>query len=342
MKRAIRSAGIAYLLVLIGLWLAVYIDGGRSLVITLFLFGPRWVIATPLLILLPATLVADRKFVWLYLLHAGILLVPLLGFHYPLIPANRPEGSPTLRVMTCNLGGGEVQTTRLADFIKTDAIDVVALQECPSSISNPLFKMLGWKFQQVENLAIGSRYPLGDVTVLARQPKSTYTACAAIGCLISVATDTAHRDVTSPESETTQIRVVCVHFPTFRDVFEGALKFDPSIESTFQELSVRYADVAQSVLEHTNTYQEPKIIAGDFNVPVESEFYHHFWNSFQNCLSEQGKGMNPTKHTKYHGVRIDHILADYRLRTENAYVHSDFGGDHRPVIATLWLVAGSR
>ena len=79
---------------------------------------------------------------------------------------------------------------------------------------------------------------------------------------------------------------------------------------------------------------------GDFNLPVESAIYRRSWGSFHNALSETGLGLVPTKHTRWHGVRIDHVLAGPGWQAIRAWVGPGLGGDHRPVIADLRWVGG--
>src|SRR5207302_2115505 len=53
----------------------------------------------------------------------------------------------------------------------------------------------------------------------------------------------------------------------------------------------------------------PLLLAGDFNLPVESAVYGQYWSQFSNAFSAAGLGLGHTKFTRWHGVRIDHILA---------------------------------
>jgi endonuclease/exonuclease/phosphatase (EEP) superfamily protein YafD len=50
-----------------------------------------------------------------------------------------------------------------------------------------------------------------------------------------------------------------------------------------------------------------------------------------------GWGYGYSKFTRWHGLRIDHVLADDNWRVANSYVADDHGGDHRPVVANLVL-----
>jgi endonuclease/exonuclease/phosphatase (EEP) superfamily protein YafD len=77
---------------------------------------------------------------------------------------------------------------------------------------------------------------------------------------------------------------------------------------------------------------------GDFNLPVESAIYRANWAGFTNAFSQQGLGFGYTKHTRWHGIRIDHVLARSGWDIERAWVGPSAGGDHLPVIVELHLL----
>jgi endonuclease/exonuclease/phosphatase (EEP) superfamily protein YafD len=75
------------------------------------------------------------------------------------------------------------------------------------------------------------------------------------------------------------------------------------------------------------------VIAGDFNLPVESAIYRQHWGRFRNAFSETGFGAGFTKHTRLFGVRIDHILSSKDVDPVRSFVGKDVGSDHVPLIA---------
>src|SRR5271166_3108675 len=78
----------------------------------------------------------------------------------------------------------------------------------------------------------------------------------------------------------------------------------------------------------------PKLLAGDFNLPVESAIYRLYWSRYTNAFSISGWGLGHTRFTPWHGVRIDHILVGPGWQVEyKREVGPDVGSDHRPVIA---------
>ncbi len=326
MKRAVLFLSILYLVSLLAVWAAMNADDSSLWPVTLFLLSPRWVVATPLIVLVPVTFMVRARWMLIHLVSAAVILVPLMGFQFA-ASADRDSGaSDVLRVVTSNMGGAAPHAQQLIDLVVNDQVDVVILQECPPSVSEPLFAKLGWQHRQKYNMAIGSRLPLGQATVLARQSKENYHAIAAMSC-----------DLRWPDNG--EIKLVSVHLPTFRPALQKALQLDfDEWPNVILEMGKKYRRVAKMVHDAVEKSNAPVVIAGDFNVPTESIYYRELWNDYRDSHSEQGSGFGYTKHTRLHGVRIDHILTDDHWKVLNSSVGNSLGGDHRPVIAELMKI----
>ena len=83
------------------------------------------------------------------------------------------------------------------------------------------------------------------------------------------------------------------------------------------------------------------LLAGDFNMPVESAIYGQCWSRFSNAFDAVGLGLGHTKFTRWRGVRIDHILAGPGWRFRRCWVGPDVHSDHHPVIAEVEWVGAS-
>jgi endonuclease/exonuclease/phosphatase (EEP) superfamily protein YafD len=80
----------------------------------------------------------------------------------------------------------------------------------------------------------------------------------------------------------------------------------------------------------------PVVVAGDFNLPVESAILRNHWRSYDNVFSRCGRGLGYTKFTSLFGIRIDHVLTSPQWTCTGARVlRSPYGGDHAPLIADL-------
>ena len=81
----------------------------------------------------------------------------------------------------------------------------------------------------------------------------------------------------------------------------------------------------------------PVIIAGDFNMPVESSIYRRYWSGLTNAFDSKGLGFGFSKHEgSLLRLRIDHVLSAPKwFRVRGAWVGADVGSDHRPMIADV-------
>ncbi len=344
--RAVPRLAIGYLVGLVILSGFMHFDTVTRWPVTLFLFSPRWVVAVPLLILVPITLATRSRLTWLYLIHAIIIIFPILGYRGPWTDAVAPQQRQVLRVMTCNLGAGAIRIDQLMSLAQSHDVHVLMLQECPSTISAPLFRRLGWNHRQESNVAIGSLYELGESRILGRQPASHNNAVAAVSCEVRL--PAGNHDATGKEDATSDpgarfmpslrtVHLVSLHLPTFRPALMKAWNLDLHAGTGINDMSQRYRSLTQRILRQVHEIQDPIILAGDLNIPVESAFYRNHLSGYRNAFSSAGRGLGYTKYTRFHGIRIDHVLLDSQWDVHTAIVGPGVGGDHRPVIVELSL-----
>lgn len=348
MKRFLVVSAFIYLAVLLIGWIFIHFDQGSNWLVTLFLFSPRWVTAVPMALLVPLTMLFSFRWTPLYLIHAWVIAFPILGFQFSM-PSEPNRKEPIIRVMTCNLGGGQIWRDEIVRFVREKDIHVLLLQECPTSLSMPIFAELGWHHKQEYNMAIGSIWELGETTVIARQPRENYEVSAAIICTLDLkpslnqsnlqqadtdsAVEPSHAIDETKAEETVQL--ICLHLPTFRPALQKARSFDPEMGTAITEMGQTYRKIAGDVHQFAETVSGPLIIGGDFNIPAESAYYRDYWSEWSNAQDMSGRGLGYTKFTRYHGVRIDHLLVSDHWNVLSSRVGADFGGDHRPVITEL-------
>ncbi len=341
MKSLIGYLCFLYLLLLLAVWGSMHFDPGKSWWVSLFLFSPRWVLGLPWLLLFPITLVVRFRLAILYVVHLAILVFPIFDFQLPVAQSNtRADAAGRLRLITCNLGEGPIRVERLAGLVRKFQADILVLQECSSTVSQPLFEQLGWSFHQEANLVIASPHPMSSFQLLSRRGADAYYAPVAVSVEITLrpGLPAVESDEPSAAHRPLVARVASVHLPTFRPAFEMAEDFDISGEAEFAVLAERYRSYAADTLSAVKESELPTVVAGDFNVPVDSPFYREYWSSFQNALSLHGFGLCYTKYTRFHGVRIDHVLADQSWKILSAEVGPGLGGDHRPVMVELQMM----
>jgi endonuclease/exonuclease/phosphatase (EEP) superfamily protein YafD len=129
-----------------------------------------------------------------------------------------------------------------------------------------------------------------------------------------------------------------VHLATVRDGLSAVMRLRPWKGADQLVANMRQRDFESSL---ARTFAErargPLLITGDFNMPIESAVYQRHWSSFTNAFSVAGLGTGHTKATRWHGIRIDHVLLGPGWECLDARVGRHLGGDHRPMIADIYL-----
>jgi endonuclease/exonuclease/phosphatase (EEP) superfamily protein YafD len=127
-----------------------------------------------------------------------------------------------------------------------------------------------------------------------------------------------------------------VHFETVRGGVEAlAARGLSGLPQFVSNRATARRDSARAS-ERVRVRSRPLIIAGDFNLPVESMIYRDDWSSFSNAFSRCGRGIGNTKFTGFYGSRIDHLLTSAEWHCTDARVlRTPYGGDHRPLVVDL-------
>lgn len=317
----------AYLASTILALLLAYVAGDRWWPGTLLLFGPRWALALPIIPLLP--LILWRRPVLLIPLALGAAMVfgPLMGFRYSFSTPQSVEKS-VVRVVSCNVGGKNFDAQKLSQLIQDFDVDIVSLQECPRDLRLEL--AAEWNVASSGNLSVFSKYSLKtipltkDIAIPGRWPVPPLFQCMAA----------------TPFGD---ILVYAVHLPTARYGLENML--DSKTGLNFKKTGYlitetqRRLHISQEARNAVRTKKLPFVIAGDFNMPVESTIYRQHWGEFHNAFSYSGRGYGFTTMNIHKKIpiplRIDHILTSNGLAPLVCKIGPDVGSDHRPLIADV-------
>jgi endonuclease/exonuclease/phosphatase (EEP) superfamily protein YafD len=310
----------------------MHVAGDRWWPATMLLFGPRWLVSLPLLLLIPLAIRYCRRLLLPLAIAALIIAGPFMHFTIPLgrvVNANS-SGGYKLRVLTCNVDQAVYDRAEFIRIIKDMSVDIVALQEFPAETKLSL--PVGWNMVATSGYAIMSRFPLLTVkTVSVKRPKETW----AFTCLL-------HAIVHTPNGE---IDVCSIQLPTPRVGLQHILDRHTGVRPSrsgllYEETAFRYS-VALEARRYIETLSRPVIIAGDFNTPVDSTLYRSVWNDFINTFSEAGSGYGWTQRVAVGGfsysARIDHILIQKGLSPLLSVVGPDLGSDHLPVISDVLM-----
>ena len=315
---------MAYLVALLLLAALVFWPSERLWPVTLFLFGPRWVFVLPLALLLPAAAFVDRRFAAALVVVPALLAEPLFGLSVPWgrLVARSSSSSPRIRVATWNVGGGGVERGALDALMTVEAPDVVVLQESGSEVNEAT---PGWYRHVGGGVSVLSRFPILGV---AARDSSDVWRMAGSGAIVRYTLDTplGRLDLTN------------VHLETPREGLEAILRFGPGAASELDAKNAQRLIEARLAREWVDASASPlRLVAGDFNTPVESQLFRDHWRGFRDCHSAAGWGFGFTKHTRRIGTRIDHVLAGPGLECLGARVGPSHGGDHSPLVVEIGL-----
>jgi endonuclease/exonuclease/phosphatase (EEP) superfamily protein YafD len=296
---------------------------------TVLAFAPRWVWGVPLLLLAPAAAVLHRPWLLLALMAGAVVWAgPILDVRIPVARLARGGAARDLRVMTYNIGGGDIAPEALRAQVKELDVDVLAVQERSFALGGRDLPRFPYSGSCDSEQCLWSRFP-----IVSREARDRSDLLAMHGSGSMVQYRVRARRGT--------IRVVNVHLATVREglaaVLRQALGGAPALEENTRERALE-SQIARAFAARGTG---PLLVMGDFNLPVESAVFRRSWGSFHNALSEACWGICRTKHTRWHGVRIDHVLAGPGWEVIDAFVAPGLGGDHRPVVADLRWVGGA-
>jgi endonuclease/exonuclease/phosphatase family metal-dependent hydrolase len=313
------------------LWILVGFLTDRAWPATLVAFGPRWFSLLPVLPLLielaRAPLTALPR---LIVVLAGATAVALIGVMDFRLGSTRSTGPSDLRIMTHNLGGTSATAARLHELMQSEQIDVAALQECPFYDLAPA--QLGWHFYYAGDLCLVSRFPF---TVLGGADPSKPWRGSGRGPMLFA--------IDAPRGE---FQLLIVHLQTIRGgldslragnwrAFRDQLRVnrdDSARESRAARAMIQGPRSAGAAAEDA----PPLVVAGDFNLPIESVIFDADWHDLDNAFSRCGRGFGYTKFTSVYGIRIDHVLTSHQLACTDARVlRSPYGGDHVPLLVDV-------
>ena len=321
-----------YLAGVLVVWLLIRQAGDRWWLATVMLFGPRWVWLFPLFVLVPIGLIRRqrcRTLVPLGLAAAVVVFGPM-RFSIPWPAWSSPASAATVRVLSCNVKGNSGGHAALYSLIVKIQPDVVLLQECPDWDTKALERLFpgDWSVERAGNLLVATRFRIVESQEHRRsQPPSGGRTVNGLFCRI--------------ESPQGRLGVCSVHLRTPREglytVLDRRTGLSPGRSGAVKdEIELRRIE-SQDLSAWIRGMDDPTVVAGDFNMPVESAIYRAYWSDWGNAFDQAGWGFGTTKITRVRGIRyglrIDHILLDPSFRARRAIVTHPIGSDHLPVMA---------
>ena len=327
LDKVLSCATWAYLALTILAPILMYLAGDRWWPGTLLLFGPRWALALPLIPLLPLALWRKPGLIIPLVLGAVLVVGPFMGLRCS-FSTPRTANKGLVRVLSCNVGGPGTDRESLARLIRESGADIVALQECARETA--LKALPGWTMVTEERLVVAARAPVTRTKGRRiMHPPSQWPRASALQCVIHL-----------PEGDLT---FSSIHLPSPRQGLSNLLDRDRLLNLSRIPLLKKETELRRRTAEEIEALLRagalPAVVAGDFNMPVESAWYRRFWPAYTNAFSKAGFGYGFTEKIAIRGfeyrVRIDHILTRGDLVAEKCWVGMDVGSDHLPLFAEI-------
>jgi vancomycin resistance protein VanJ len=327
-RRPLEIASFAYLAVAILASALLWRFSDEWWPATLLLFAGRWVLLLPLALLAPAALLFQRRLLLPLLAALLLVLGPVMGLHTGLrIPPRGIGDAPRLRVVSFNSAETDAVADRLDELLATWRPDVVAFQECGPALARAVREVPGWHAREDRSLCILSRYPILAAAPMDREALEHIhqtTSIGGAGWVVRYALRTEHGVVD----------LVNLHLETPRKGIDALVSGDLA---TLRANTTLRAVESRLAREWVARSTRPTIVAGDFNMPVESRIFQRSWGDLDDAFSEAGRGFGWTRFNGWIRARIDHVLTTRHWWAESARVGADAGSDHRPLIVDLRL-----
>ncbi len=295
--------------------------GDRWWLATLALYGPRWIFALPLIPIALAGLLVDRRGLGLLAASALILAGPVLGLRVsPRSWRQTEQPAGALRIISANVEGGQQVDL---DRILALEPDVVLFQECGPEFDARLRGVTGWQADTEPYVCALSRLP---ILARARQDPTEFWRVRGSDNVIRY----------ELESRWGALSVTNVHLNTPRSGLQDAMRirFWQAAGTIAENIFERDLESA-AARRWVNRGRGPTIVGGDFNLPAESTIFRNHWGDLTDAFSAAGNGFGTTKHTRWIGIRIDHVLVGPGWEVRNAFVGPAVGSDHHPLVVDL-------
>lgn len=307
--------------------LSIYVFGERWWPTTIVLFGPLWLLHLPLVASAVGWLLFHRGVVLGVVLAVSelVLLLPVQGYQPPWPNADSSALGTPVRLVTWNIGG-HLDYAEIARLFSEHHADIVVLQECGGLPKDSLPSALAQlNTHECPGMCLLSRLPVTDVE--DRDRKEIWEAGGS-GAIVRYTFTGADGPFT----------LTNVHLETPREGFEDLMAHGPGGISTLSAKNAqRYTEARLAFEWSTREPNLPRLVAGDFNTPPQSDLLRDTWPNFANCFGLTGRGFGYTKTTRWLGVRIDHILAEPPWSCVDTELLTSLASDHRPLLAVVAL-----
>lgn len=294
---------------------------------SVLLFLGRWPWLVPALPLLLLALVVKRRTTAIFAATATVVglfgVMQLSLGSARIITPEYPESR--VRIISYNINGDGPAPLQLRELLTEWGPDVLAVQECGETAREQLSNIAGYQ-SDVGMTCLVTRFEIVSIDSMRRDAFRDANGAAWV----------KRYRLKGPFGE---FDFTNLHLDTPRKAFEvlisgdsgatTAIRDKTAIRDVESRLARRWADLGKG----------PRLVAGDFNMPVESAIFREHWGSMQDGWERAGMGFGYTRFAGWIRLRIDHILADENWSVQQARVLPDYGSDHRPLMVEVDLNA---
>jgi endonuclease/exonuclease/phosphatase (EEP) superfamily protein YafD len=318
--------GLAWLALLVALAGAALLwwRGDRGWAGTVALYTGRWPWLVPALAVTPLALAWRRRALLPLGVAAVVGLVAVMGFRAgPGRLRALPAREGRVRVVSYNVANFGEGAPSLTLIARVWDPDLLAIQECGNRPRAALRELDGWHLDTTET-CLASRWPIEWVK---QMPNRQFWGPGGAGVVVSYGIRTPLGPITFHN----------LHLETPRHGLEHLLH-GTSIARAGAEIEantiLRYAE-SRAARRWIDSLGGARVVAGDFNLPVESGIWQENWASLVDAHGAAGLGFGFTRLNGWIRVRIDHVLTDGAWRPLRAEVAPDYGSDHLPLVVDL-------
>jgi vancomycin resistance protein VanJ len=293
-------------------------------------FAPLWTLATPLILLLPLALLCHR-WSFITLAAAGVLLAwPVMGLQIAWHRTPNDGHATFIRVMTCNIHRVQLNAAEFKMVLDNLHPDVVAVQDWTSVDQPKLFPSSTWNTRRDGELFLASRFPIiqSQWITLTEPPPVKFNS--RLGAA-------AYYRLLTPMGE---VSLINLHLSSPHAALEALARFDPTSPEQLAYNSRCREMESDAIEQFTERLDDPVLIVGDFNTPMESILYRRHWDHLTNAFSAVGFGFGTTHISTSSSIRIDHILYGAGWRARACWIGPAVGSPHRPLVADMQRSAG--
>ena len=217
--------------------------------------------------------------------------------------------------------------TQILDFIKTEAPDILSVQEYHphKNIDLSFFK---YKFEKLS----GSKTKYGQA-IFSKFPIINSGSIE----FPDTANNAIYADVVKGKDT---LRIYNIHLESMRiETKVEDLKTEDSerlfkrISSTFKMQQFQ----TELFLMHKKECPYKMVICGDFNNTAFSYVYRQIKGDLYDTFREAGSGFGRTYDFKFFPIRIDFIFADEAFNVNGFKAYNNHYSDHYPIMTTLSL-----